>query len=114
MSRWFLLCLLTLTLGACGGSDGGDDSVGPDAADSPDSAEGAVCTGAAYDSCQDTVGWTDCLDGMECRLFMQQGFTICTPSCDASNPCPDQDGVPVSCNQMGRCRGDHPNDCSLP
>src|SRR5690606_41093735 len=71
-----------------------------------------ACTGVAYDSCTDTTNSSDCMNGMTCRLFRQDGFTICTPTCDADNPCPpDQDGSPVSCNQMGRCKG-QPNACT--
>lgn len=111
MKSTILACLAALTLAACGG--GGDDT--PDTPDADTAAPDAgLCTGAAYDSCTDTVGSTDCLDGMACRLFMQQGITICTPMCDASNPCPEQDGAAVSCNMMGRCRGEAANACTLP
>lgn len=71
-----------------------------------------ACTGVAYDSCTDTTGSTDCGAGMTCRLFMQDGITIRTPTCDASNPCPDdKDGNPVNCNTMGRCKAE-PNACT--
>lgn len=104
------LTLVFLLVAACGGAD---DAAAPDAG--PDADPSDVCTGMAYDSCSDTTNWTDCLDGMECRTFNQQGFTICTPTCDGANPCPDdQDGNPVTCNGMGRCRSDAPNSCALP
>lgn len=108
------LLLATTLMTACGGDDG-DDAADVDAGDQIDADSSAVCTGAAYDSCEDTTAWTDCQDGMECRLFMSQGFTICTPACDAGNPCPDdEDGNPVTCNMMGRCRSSAPNSCTLP
>lgn len=91
----------------CGGDDGGGG--GTDAANLP------ACTGAAYDSCTDTTAHSDCMGGgttATCRLFMSDGFTICSPQCDASNPCPpDKNGNPVACNMMGRCKAT-PNDCS--
>ena len=101
------LCALALLLTACtGGAPGGDDGD-----EAPDAGTGNACTGEAYDPCTDTVTWSDCADGMECRLFSQQGITICTPTCDADTPCPDQDGTAITCNQMGRCRGTAANAC---
>jgi hypothetical protein len=83
-------------------------SGGPDAGSN-------VCTGLPYDSCKDTTNWTDCLNGVECRNFLGAGFTVCTPHCDTNNPCPNsQDGTPVTCNTMGRCKPDMPNSCTLP
>jgi hypothetical protein len=54
------------------------------------------------------------MSGMECRVFGMAGITICTPACDATTPCPDHNGMPVSCNMMGRCRGTVANECRLP
>lgn len=108
MRSTILACLFLLA--AC---SGGDDTATPDAGPDIDSG-GVPCTGAAYDSCEDTTNWTDCLDGMECRFFMSQGFTICTPTCNATTPCPDdENGNPVTCNMMGRCRSEAPNSCTL-
>jgi hypothetical protein len=42
------------------------------------------------------------MDGAECRLFQSAGFTICAPACNATTPCPEQDGVAV------------PSCCTLP
>ena len=98
--------LLVAILAGCGGDDGGGGGTQPDAANLP------ACTGVAYDSCTDTTGSTDCDTGLTCRLFMGDGITICTPTCDASNPCPpDKDGNAVTCNNMGRCKAS-PNACS--
>ena len=109
-----MLGFLFAAAAACGG---GDDGSGDDTTDAPepDAGDLPACTGEAYDLCEDTTDWTDCQDGMECRFFMSQGFTICAPSCDAENPCPDDEaGNPVDCNMMGRCRSDAPNSCTLP
>lgn len=95
--------LIIAVLTACGGDDGGGETT--DAANLP------ACTGVPYDSCTDTVGGSDCLDGVMCRLFENDGITICTPSCGAGAPCPpDKDGNAVSCNNMGRCKAE-PNAC---
>jgi hypothetical protein len=110
-ARTTILAAVVAVLIGCGGS-GGDDG---DDVPEPDAPVAAVCTGQPYDSCADTTNWTDCLNGMECRFFMQQGITICTPACDATTPCPpDEDGTPVTCNMMGRCRGEAANSCTLP
>jgi hypothetical protein len=39
--------------------------------------------------------------------------TMCAPTCDSSRPCPDQNGPPITCNTMGRCRAQAPNACEL-
>ena len=108
-----LLLASLVFFAACSGESPGPDPSDPDAAVS-DVDGGPTCTGAAYDSCQDTTSWSDCQDGMECRFFDSAGFTICIPHCDAQTPCPDQDGTPVNCNQMGRCRPQVANSCELP
>lgn len=87
----------------CGGENADDTTV--DAGPLP------ACTGAAYDSCLDTTSSSDCMDGATCHLFMGDGFTICTPTCDASHPCPDdKDGNTVVCNMKGLCKAT-PNAC---
>jgi hypothetical protein len=102
-------------------SGGGDDTTGDDTGDDagddttePDAPVGALCTGEPYDSCMDTAGGTDCLDGMQCRFFMGHGITICVPPCDVDNPCPDNEVGPVDCNQQGRCDPGVANSCTLP
>jgi len=104
------ILLLAAVMFGCGGDDGGGGT-GADAQNLP------ACTGVAYDRCTDTTAHSDCMGGgstTTCRLFMQDGFTICSPNCDASNPCPpDKDGNPVACNGMGRCKA-QPNACSAP
>jgi len=97
-----ILFFVALLIG-CGGDDAGGTT---DAANLP------ACTGVAYDSCTDTTASSDCTAPLTCRLFMGDGFTICTPTCDASNPCPpDKDGHAVACNMMGRCKA-QPNACN--
>jgi len=91
------ILLVVAVLFGCGGDDGGG---GADA-----NTNLPACTGLAYDSCKDTTAYSDCTGGMMCRLFMSDGITICTPTCDASTPCPpDKDGNAVTCNMMGRCK----------
>lgn len=83
------------------------DAGGPDAP--PVDGGGAACTGAAYDPCN--VGG-DCDSGM-CRTFQSAGLMLCTQACDASNPCPTQNGQAVQCNGMGVCRPNAENACTL-
>ena len=99
------ILLSVALLAGCGGDDGAGAHV--DAAGNL-----PACTGVAYDSCTDTVAGSDCMNGAMCRLFMGDGFTICTPNCDGANPCPpDKNGNPVTCNMMGRCKAS-PNACT--
>jgi hypothetical protein len=118
-TRW--LGLIVVTLVGCG-DDGGspppvdaslpvDSSAATDAASSDAPIDGGnlpACTGAAYDPCN--VGG-DCDSGM-CRTFQSAGLMLCTQACDASNPCPTQNGQPVSCNNMGVCRPQEENACT--
>ncbi len=101
----FLLVASVLAWAGCGGDDTGAI---PDAATNL-----PLCTGVAYDPCTDTAASSDCTggSGLTCRLFMGDGFTVCTPTCDGSTPCPnDKNGNPVTCNMMGRCKAS-PNAC---
>ncbi len=68
----------------------------------PDAPENApACTGATYDNCSVNG---DCTS-MNCHLFEQNGFEVCTQACDAGNPCPDDgEGNPGSCNNKGICK----------
>lgn len=95
--------LFVVVLAGCGGDDGGTTA---------DTQMLPACTGLPYDSCTDTVGGSDCMNGMMCRLFMSDGITICTPACSSTLPCPpDKDGNVPACNQMGRCKA-QPNACT--
>ena len=106
------LLWLGLALVACGGDGLVDET--PDAGE--DGADGGaeVCAGVVYDSCADTTGSTDCMDGLQCHNYMAAGLTVCVPTCDVNNPCPDQASAPIRCNMMGRCRPDVANECALP
>src|SRR5262245_20683314 len=112
-----------LVISAFAGCGGGDDT--PPAVDGPpmtiDGPPGQidamvrVCNGMPYDKCVDTTNWTDCMGGMECRFFMGDGITECTPTCSGAMPCPnDEAGNPVASNMMGRCKANPPNSCTLP
>ena len=111
MRRFVFACLASLCFLACGGdADGGGTpaDAGPDAGALP------LCTGAVYDSCADEAGSTDCGDGLQCHYYGTAGITVCVPACDDDNPCPDQNGAEIRCNNMGRCRPDVANECMLP
>lgn len=108
--RLSAICLLMVSLVACGGDDGGSS---PDAA-LWDAAPLPECTGAVYDLCEDTTDSSDCMDGLQCHYYDQAALTVCVPACSADNPCPDQGGAEIRCNNMGRCRPDVGNDCELP
>lgn len=100
-----VLALLVVAATACGGDDGVQPM--PDA-----KVATRACEGRAYDLCTDTTAFSDCMSGLECRFYRMQNFTICSPLCDATNPCPpDEDGNAVECNNNGRCRSNAPNAC---
>lgn len=79
------------------------------AADAPPPGIG-VCTKALYDQCATEH---DCMSN-DCRTFMGDGFQACTQGCSAANPCPDQDGAAVECNNMGICKPPAATECKLP
>jgi hypothetical protein len=101
-------CVLAFVLAAvgCGGAE--------DGATADAKAPTHVCDGRAYDPCTDTTASSDCMPGLVCRFYGTQNFTICSPLCDASTPCPaDENGAAVNCNNMGRCRSSAPNACTM-
>ena len=100
--RNLLLLSIAMTFGACGGDDGGSDV--------PDANSGPVCSGAAYETCADNA---DC-DSQNCHEYAGAGLKVCTQTCDATNPCPMQNGVAVQCNGMGICRPDAASACTAP
>lgn len=113
------LALLSLVLAACT-SDGKTAVDAATVHDAPamvadshsvDSPGGTVCTGALYDPCTGATG--NCMSGM-CRAFNSGAFSACTQACSTSNPCPAQNGNPISCNMMGQCRVTTPNACTPP
>jgi hypothetical protein len=94
--------LIPALLVACGGGGSGDPVI-PDA-----DPNAPLCTGGAYDNC---TANDDCTS-MNCHLYRQSAFQVCTQACDASNPCPnDASGAPAMCNTMGICKPAVPNAC---
>lgn len=113
-----LACLFALGLvtAACSGDD--DPSQTTDAPvapiDAPESTVDApidgpnACRGEAYDPC---TANDQCMSN-NCRLFNMQGIQVCTQTCNATTPCPMQNGQPVQCNNNGLCRPDVANTCT--
>jgi hypothetical protein len=86
---------IAMTLAACGSSESKTTvDANPLAPDAP------TCTGKTYEPCTDA---TQCTSGM-CHLYMGTAIQVCTQACSASNPCPDYNGMPVTCNMMGNCK----------
>ena len=97
-----LFSTLVLVMAACGG---GSSKPSADAA--------PACTGQVYDSCNPNAN--NCTNGMECHNFSGAGFSVCTPTCSAGSPCPNQGTTSISCNNMGLCKPAAPNaGCSAP
>ena len=127
--RWLALGVLSLALAACNDStgspadaathmDSSSQKDGPQQADAahPDAPKmdaSATCTGMLYDSCNPAS--SNCMGATTCKTFNGAGFSVCTQTCDAANPCPDQGGQAVQCNGMGMCKPNAPNaDCTSP
>lgn len=92
---------LVIVLAACGGDDSQQAK--------PDATPGPACTGALYDHC---VSPSDCMS-QNCHFYQQSNFTVCTQTCNASNPCPvDSSGTAGTCNNMGICKPSVANNCS--
>jgi len=71
---------------------------------------GPKCSMKFFDLCSEEH---DCPAPMLCQNFAAQGFQVCTTSCDASNPCPDdKSGSPATCDQ-GICIPSAPNMCHI-
>ncbi|HEY5946248.1 MAG TPA: hypothetical protein VIV40_12185 [Kofleriaceae bacterium] len=106
--RCVLAVVFVAAVGCTSGSS--DPAVTPD---SGSSSMARTCDGRAYDLCTDTTASSDCMSGMTCKFFDTKNFTICSPTCNATTPCPpDENGVAVACNMMGRCRSGAPNTCT--
>ncbi|MBX3159600.1 MAG: hypothetical protein KF773_26750 [Deltaproteobacteria bacterium] len=107
---------MSATAVACSNGDGdplpidAPTNPGVDAPTNPavDAPQANVCTGALYDGC---TGNDKCMSN-NCRLFNGANLMVCTQTCDAANPCPAQNGQPVSCNGMGICRPQAANACT--
>ena len=93
----FLISICLSTLLGCAGSD-------------VDPGNGSVCMQALYDPCNEEH---DC-DSNMCQLFNDANIQVCTQSCDADNPCPDDaSGNPATCNNRGICKPAVANDCRV-
>jgi hypothetical protein len=80
------------------------------AGDAPPDSE-RRCMGGDYDPC---LTEHDCMSN-NCRLFMGDGFRICTTSCTVGDDsmCPAMaDGRAATCNMMGLCKPPAPNSCA--
>ncbi len=82
--------------------------LGACAGDETDQGGLPLCTGAAYDSCANEH---ECMSG-DCRVV--GSAQMCTQLCDASQPCPDLNGEPVTCNAGGLCEPSSARECRLP
>ena len=93
-----------------GGGGGGGGGSGSGNATPDGGVAGAACTNAAYDPCTSAA---QCTSGT-CTLFEQAGFQVCTQTCTPGDPttCPQQNGQPVNCNNMGICRPQAANTCT--
>lgn len=92
-----ILMALALVLGACAG-------------DSPSGGGPTNCTKAAYDPCVDEH---DCTSG-DCFTFAAAGLEVCSQACDATHPCPDQDGVAVECDATtSQCKPAAATACTI-
>jgi hypothetical protein len=81
--------------------------------DAPKLDAAQVCTGMIYDACNPAS--SNCQGSTTCKTFTGSGFSVCTPTCDGANPCPNQNGNPVTCNGMGICKPSAPNsNCTAP
>lgn len=67
------------------------------AGDEVDEGKGLVCTGQLYENCNSEH---DCLSN-DCHTFAPEGFNACVQPCSATVPCPDQNGVAVTCDTVG-------------
>jgi hypothetical protein len=80
------------------------------AGDSTDTGKGQVCMGALYDDCGSEH---DCMTN-DCQTYAPEGFNVCTQACTATTPCPDQNGMPVTCDTArGECKPAGHNDCRV-
>jgi hypothetical protein len=91
---------LALGLFACSGSSPPEVDADP---------RGPTCTKALYDLCSTEH---DCMSA-NCKLFMTEGFQVCSQTCDANNPCPAPPTGTATCNAMGICKPDAANHCHL-
>ena len=92
--------VIAILLGGCGGG-----GAPPNVDANP---KGPLCSKQIYDLC---VEEHDC-ETMVCQPFPE--FTICTTSCDATHPCPEDKGGAAGACDNGACKPSAPNMCHLP
>lgn len=126
--RWLALGFVSLLLCSCGSSStppadapaGQPDAPtmmkdGPSQIDAPKMMDAGLmaCTGMLYDACNPAA--SNCMGTTTCKTFSGNGFSVCTQTCSAANPCPAQGGQAAQCNGMGICKPNAPNaDCTSP
>ena len=92
--------LLAMVLVASIGCAGNETDVG----------KGPVCTGALYENCNSEH---DCMSN-DCHTFAPEGFNACVQACSATVPCPDSNGVAVTCDVAGGyCKPAAKVDCRV-
>jgi hypothetical protein len=96
--------------GGGGGGDGGGNGTVDKLVDGGMGTGPETCSGAAYDPCTDN---SQCTSG-RCHLYAQAGIQVCTTTCTPGDPttCPQQDGQPAQCNNMGICKPAAANACT--
>jgi len=67
------------------------------AGDEVDEGNGLVCTGLLYQNCNSEH---DC-ESNDCHTFAPEGYNACVQACSATVPCPDLNGVAVTCDIDG-------------
>jgi hypothetical protein len=103
--------------GGGGGGGGGGDGDGMGSGSGSGSGMATVdgggmlpaCTNAIYDPCTDAA---QCMSN-QCQLFNGGGIQVCTQTCTPGDntTCPQQNGQPAQCNNMGTCRPPAANSC---
>jgi hypothetical protein len=88
--------------GGGGGGGGGMDTV--------DGGAALACTGAVYESCTDAA---QCTSG-QCKAFGGDGIQVCTQTCTPGDDttCPQLNGQPATCNNMGICKPPGAIECT--
>ncbi len=96
--------------GGSGDGTGGGGGSGSGMATVDGGGAALACTGAVYDPCTDPA---QCGSGL-CQAYEQQGIQVCTQACTPGDPttCPQQNGQPATCNNMGLCKPPAANDCT--
>ena len=92
--------VLVVALAACSGDTPAQIDANP---------AGPRCSKLIYDLC---IAEHDCTSGL-CQNFAAAGFQVCSQSCDATNPCPNDKTDTVGVCESGACKPSAPNMCHL-